>query len=225
MCETLATRICQTLDYAITAHCHHLWWRESQEFCFLSCSLPPLWPFSITPSLLLCLLYSAILPSFLFLPGVRCFFASSLQRHHFLSAPLPISPSCCLVPDIPPSGPRLPPARWLPLIVTFFFSPSCPPLFLFMWPCIMQILICLSRFFSCWAFIIRYAICVPVCLCVLYFIFSTWQLPAVHSRLHLPASFTVYLVLICPGWKSGTYICLVKFKFWNETSKKQKNKN
>lgn len=127
MCETLATRICQTLDYAITAHCHHSWWRESQEFCFLSCSLPPLWPFSITPSLLLCLLYSAILPSFLFLPGVRCFFASSLQRHHFLSAPLPISPSCCLVPDIPPSGPRLPPARWLPLIVTFFFlHPALP---------------------------------------------------------------------------------------------------
>lgn len=232
MCETLAMRICQTLEYAITAHCHHFWWRESQESCFLSRSLPPLWPFSITPSLLLCLLYSAILPSFLFLPGVLCFFASSLQLHHFLSAPLlPISPSCCLVPDIPPLWPPLPPARWLSLIVTFFFFSSVLPSPV---PFHVTLHHANSYLFVTFRLLlgIHYPLCdlrpcLPFVSCVSSSRHDSYLpfIAGLTSRIlySMGRCIRVYLVLICPRLKLwGIYIDLI-LKINKEKSKKKCN--
>lgn len=88
----------------------------------------------LSSSLCLCPCASAAeLPSFLYVPGVMCFFASSLQQHHFLYGPvffsLSLRCSCCLVPDSPPSVPP-PPASCLSLTLTFFLLlplPSGPP--------------------------------------------------------------------------------------------------
>lgn len=144
-------------------------------FC-LTPSLPV--PFSVTVSLSVCPCASAaILPSFLSLPGVLYFFASSLHQPPFSSRLLSLSPSLHVVVLLyltPRSFPTT--SILLPLLDSILFLPLPLPsslrLSFFLSPCIMLFLIYLSHSVFCWVLKIRYSL--SLFLYVLCFISSTW---------------------------------------------------
>lgn len=141
-------------------------------------------PLSVTVSLSVCPCASAaILPSFLSLPGVLYFFASSLHQPPFSSRLLSLSPSPHVVVLLyltPRSCPTT--SILLPLLDSILFLPlPLPPslrLSFFLSPCIMLFLIYLSHSVFCWVFKIRYSL--SLSLCPVFHLFDMMPLSSFH---------------------------------------------
>lgn len=131
----ISTSRWEHLSNVIMIACHHFGQRKIHSI--QSPFIPPL-----SPSLSVCPCASAVIPpSFGFLPGVPCFFASPLHR----SPSLPLFPSAARYPLTTSVSITL----LLPLLDSI--PPPSPPCVLFnhflsfcMSPCIMACLICLS---------------------------------------------------------------------------------